>query len=223
MKCPLNCSYNRSTTICSIPFPEAQSGLKLFCEEAAFYTAGCHSGEGPAWKQCSVVRTVALFLARLGEPWWGNSLGIWNQRWCGVPPTPSAWRRERNGRWAKTEVWRKIVCIWWGVGGRYMAKCFILPWLFFFCFTFLRDLFMLGPTRLCSLYSNGTWTPTLYFLTMSAVWSTMACKLLSDSEMGFYRLMGLTEQMISVAMMILSLNPENLHIPKGLGIREINR
>ena len=36
MKCPLNCSYNRSITVCSIPFPKAQSGLKLFCEEAAF-------------------------------------------------------------------------------------------------------------------------------------------------------------------------------------------
>lgn len=118
MKCPLNCSYNRSTTICSIPFPEAQSGLKLFCEEAAFYTVGCHSREGPAWKQRKVVRTVALFLARLGEPWWGDSFGIWNQRRYVPrphPTAPSAWKRGGKGRQAKPEVWGEIVCIWQSV------------------------------------------------------------------------------------------------------------
>lgn len=120
MKCPLNCSYNRSTTICSVPFPEARSGLKRFCEEAAFYTVGCHSGEGLAWKQCKVVRTVALFLARLGKPWCGNSLGIWNQRWCGFPPPPSAWKRGGKGSQAKTEGWGEMVCIW-GVHGKVVS------------------------------------------------------------------------------------------------------
>lgn len=79
-----------------------------------------------------------------------------------------------------------------------------------------------GPIRLCSLYSVGT-SPTLYFSTVSAMWSRGDCKHPSYSEVGYTCLMHLVEQMLSVAMMILSLNPENLHIPKAFGIREISQ
>ena len=100
------------------------------------------------------------------------------------------------------------------------------PVTFSFLFHILESPFCatLGPVRLCPLYSVGAWTPpTLYFWTMSAVWSRIDCKHLSSSEVGSTCSMHLIEQMLSVAMMNLSLNPENLHIPKVFGIREIGR